>query len=101
MKQTIRPENLPYNRQKQHFIGMDDLRTLLIRMGKITHSKETIYHIWIMHYFPTSCDPPGTRENHWVVAETYIPKYKNIDKEIEDRITLHELYRDGKIAVAQ
>jgi len=94
----IRPECLPYNRIKQHIIEMDDIRTLLIKKGIITHGRETIYNMWVLHDFPSVSDV-AKKEKHSIIVDTYIPKYKTIDDEIKDRISSHELYRDGKLQI--
>ena len=99
-EKKIRPENLPFNRKKQHIIEMDDIRTLLIKKIMLTHGRETIYDMWILHDFPSVSDV-AKKEKHSLIVDTYIPKYKTIDDEIKDRINSHELYRDGKISIAQ
>ena len=95
-----RPEYLPYNRTKQYIIGMDDIRTLLIKKIMITHRSETIYNMWVLHDFPSVSDV-AKKEKHSLIVDTYIPKYKTVDDEIKDRISSHELYRDGRISITQ
>lgn len=82
------PEFLPYNRRKQHILDWSDIRTTLIRKLNIRHHKETIWDMWVFYDYKSRTDT-GKRKKHSLIVETYIPKYKNIDDEIEDRINLH------------